>query len=81
MQRTSADPTMKITTIGIDLAKNVFQVQGADVTGRCVSSQQLSHKKLALFMANVPPCVIGMEACNGDHYWARGFIRWDMRCG
>jgi hypothetical protein len=45
MQRTSEDPTMKITTIGIDLAKNVFQVHGADATGRCVNAQQLSRKK------------------------------------
>ena len=64
---------MKIATIGIDLAKNVFQIHGADATGRCVSAQQLSRKKLAPYIANTPPCVIGMEACNGAHYWARRF--------
>jgi len=64
---------MNVTTIGVDLAKNVFHVHGADATGRCVFSQQLSRAKLAAFMANQPPCLIGMEACGGAHYWARRF--------
>ena len=64
---------MKIATIGIDLAKNVFQIHAADARGRCVNAQQLSRKKLAPYIANTPPCVIGMEACNGAHYWARRF--------
>jgi len=64
---------MNVTTIGIDLAKNVFHVHGADARGRCVFSVQLSRAKLAAFIANLPPCLIGMEACNGAHYWARRF--------
>ena len=64
---------MKIATIGIDLAKNVFQIHAADARGRCVNAQQLSRKMLAPFIAKIPPCVIGMEACNGAHYWARRF--------
>ena len=64
---------MNVTTIGIDLAKNVFHVHGADANGRCVFSQQLSRAKLAPFVANQPPSLIGMEACNGAHYWARRF--------
>lgn len=62
---------MKITTIGIDLAKNVFQVHGVDERGATVLRKRLKRAQLALFFSNLPACLIGMEACAGAHHWAR----------
>jgi transposase len=62
---------MKITRIGIDLAKNVFQVHGVDQHGKTVLQKQLSRAKVEAFFAGLSPCLIGMEACAGAHYWAR----------
>lgn len=62
---------MKLTTIGIDLAKNVFQVHGADERGRAVLKKQLKRAQMAAFFANLPSCRIGLEACGSAHYWAR----------
>ena len=62
---------MKITTIGIDLAKNVFQVHGIDESGKAVLRKQLKRKDVASFFANFEPCLIGMEACGSAHHWAR----------
>jgi transposase len=63
--------TMKITTVGVDLAKNVFQVHGVDERGKPVLRKQLKRKDMARFFANLQPCLIGMEACGSAHYWAR----------
>ncbi|ONO99696.1 IS110 family transposase, partial [Burkholderia cenocepacia] len=62
---------MQITTIGIDLAKNVFQVHGVDVRGKAVLKRQLKRSQMVTFFANLPACLIGMEACGSAHYWAR----------
>jgi transposase len=62
---------MKITTIGIDLAKNVIQVHGVDERGKTVLKKQLKRNQVAAFFANLPPCLIGMEACSSAHHWAR----------
>jgi len=62
---------MKITTIGIDLAKNVFQVQGVDERGKAVLRKQVKRKDVVKFFANLERCLIGMEACGSSHYWAR----------
>jgi transposase len=62
---------MNITTIGLDLAKSVFQVHGVDETGRAVLKKQLKRHQMAEFFALLPPCLIGMEACAGAHHWAR----------
>jgi transposase len=62
---------MKITAIGIDLAKNVIQVHGMDERGRAVLKKQLKRDQVASFFANLPPCLIGMEACGSAHHWAR----------
>lgn len=62
---------MKITTIGIDLAKNVFQVHGVDAQGRPVLRKQIKRDEMAVFFSNLSPCLIGMEACGSAHYWAR----------
>src|SRR5471032_1204142 len=63
--------TMQITTIGIDLAKNVFQVHGANEHGKPVLRKQLKRDQFIAFFANLSPCLIGMEACGGAHHWAR----------
>ena len=62
---------MKLTTIGIDLAKNVFQVHGADEKGKAVLKKQLKRTQMLPFFANLTSCRIGMEACGSAHYWAR----------
>ena len=62
---------MKLTTIGIDLAKNVFQLHGVDQHGKTVLKRQLKRDQMAVFFANTPPCLVGLEACSGAHYWAR----------
>jgi transposase len=62
---------MKVTTTGIDLAKNAFQVHGVDERGKAVLKKQLKRGQVMAFFANLPPCLIGMEACSSAHYWAR----------
>jgi len=62
---------MKITTVGIDLAKAVFQVHGVDGHGKAALRKQLKRKDVTSFFANLEPCLIGMEACASAHYWAR----------
>lgn len=62
---------MKITTVGIDLAKNVFQAHGVDERGRPVLRKQLKRREVVSFFANLEPCLVGMEACGGAHHWAR----------
>lgn len=60
-----------ITTIGIDIAKNYLQIHGADESGKCVLKKQVKREQLLPFMANLPKCLVGMEACSGAHHWAR----------
>jgi transposase len=62
-----------ITTLGIDLAKDVFQLHGTDKNGNKVFTRRLSRNKLPAFIANLHSCTIGMEACGGAHHWARTF--------
>jgi transposase len=62
---------MKITTIGIDLAKSVFAVHGVNEHGRAVLKKVLKRDQMLAFFANLPACMIGMEACGSAHYWAR----------
>ncbi|MDN0077118.1 IS110 family transposase, partial [Crenobacter sp. SG2303] len=62
---------MNITTVGIDLAKNLFQVHGVNEQGRTVLKKLLKRDQMASFFANLPPCLIGMEACGSAHHWAR----------
>jgi transposase len=62
---------MKITTIGIDLAKTLFQLHGVDKHGKAGLRKQLKRKDVLSFFANLEPCLIGMEACGSAHYWAR----------
>jgi transposase len=61
----------QITTVGIDLAKSVFQVHGVDATGAVVVQRRLRRAQVMAFFAKLPPCLVGMEACATAHYWAR----------
>ena len=61
----------QITTIGLDLAKNVFQVHGVDAAGKVLVRKQLRRAEMLRFFANLPPCLVGMEACATAHHWAR----------
>lgn len=65
----------KISVIGLDLAKNLFQLHGVDADGEVVLRKQLRRAQLLRFFAKLPPCLIGMEACGGAHYWARELTR------
>jgi len=62
-----------IRVLAIDLAKNVFQLHGTNAKGKCVLRKRLSREKLAEFVAQINPCIIGIEACMSAHYWARVF--------
>ena len=62
---------MKITTVGIDLAKYSFQAHGVDGRCKAVLNKQLKRDQVVRFFANLPPCLIGMEACGSAHHWAR----------
>src|SRR5580692_6279355 len=66
---------MNVKTLGIDLAKNVFQVHGVDSAGHTVVKRQLRRRQVLLFMAQLQPCVVGLEACGGAHYWAREIVK------
>jgi transposase len=61
----------KISVIGLDLAKHVFQVHGVDYDGEVVVRKQLKRSQVRRFFANLEPCLIGMEACSGAHFWSR----------
>jgi transposase len=65
---------MSIVAVGIDLAKNVFAVHGVGASGKPeLVKPDVKRKKLLELIASLPPCLIGMEACSGAHYWAREF--------
>jgi hypothetical protein len=63
--------TNSITTIGLDLAKSVFQVHCCDEAGNPVLKKRMRRGQVLSFFAKLPPCLIGMEACGGAHHWAR----------
>ncbi len=62
---------MQISTMGIDVAKNVFQVHGVDAAERVVLKKQLRRGQVLEFPGKLPPCLIGMETCATSHHWAR----------
>src|SRR3712207_659733 len=66
---------MQVSTIGLDIAKHLFQVHGADAQGRPVLKRRLAREKVLEFFANLPPCLVGLEACAAAHYWARELVR------
>ena len=65
----------EITTIGLDLAKLVFQVHGADAAGHVVFRKTLRRAKVLEFFGRLPPCTVAMEACAGAHHWGREITR------
>jgi transposase len=65
----------QVTTLGIDIAKNVVFVHGVDAHGHVVVTKRLARPKVLPFVAQLPPCLIGMEASGGAHYWAREFTK------
>lgn len=65
----------QISTVGLDLAKNVFQVHGVDIEGQIVVRRQLRRADVVRFFAELPPCLVGMEACGSAHFWARELIK------
>jgi len=71
----------EIITVGLDLAKNVFQVHGTDGTGRAVLRKKLRRTQVLEFFAQLQSCVVAMEACGGAHFWAReiGKLGHDVR--
>ena len=73
IQKSGGSIMENIKVLGIDLAKNVFQLHGADNNGKGVLRKRLGREKLVEFMANLSPCLVGVEACGGAHYWARLF--------
>ena len=70
-----------IITVGLDLAKNVFQVHGADGAGQAVLRKKLRRTQVLEFFAQLQPCVVAMEACGGAHFWGReiGKLGHDVR--
>lgn len=71
----------EVTTFGLDLAKNVFQVHGADGAGHAVVRKKLQRAQVLEFFNQLPPCLVAMEACGGAHFWAReiGRLGHDVR--
>jgi transposase len=63
-----------VTSVGLDLAKHVFQVHGCDASGTVVVAKALRRRDLLAFFASLPPCLVGMEACGSAHHWGRELI-------
>src|SRR3982750_2899187 len=61
----------QVSTVGLDLAKHIFQLHGADSAGAVVFREKLRRGQLLAFLATLPPCTVAMEACGSAHYWAR----------
>ena len=60
-----------ITTIGLDIAKSVFQVHGIDAQGQVVTRRQLKRRYVLTFFQKLAPCLVGIEACASSHHWSR----------
>jgi transposase len=71
----------EITTIGLDLAKQVFQVHAVDAAGAVAMRRQLKRRQVVPFFAKLPRCLIGLEACGTAHHWGRRCRRSAMRYG
>jgi len=59
------------TTIGLDIAKSVFQLHGVNAAGEMVIRRQLKRRYVLAFFEKLPPCLVGIEACASSHYWSR----------
>jgi transposase len=67
----SSECLATVTRIGLDLAKNVFQIHGVDATGNVVLTRKLRRGAVLEFFGRLPPCLVAMEACGSAHYWGR----------
>src|SRR6201993_1993227 len=68
----SEEPNMQaVTTIGLDIAKSVFQVHGVDAAGNVIVRRQLKRRYVLPFFQKLPPCLVGIEACASSHHWSR----------
>src|ERR1700694_159890 len=68
----SEEPTMQtITTIGLDIAKSVFQIHGVDAEGNVIVRRQLKRRTVLTFFQKLPSCLVGIEACAASHHWSR----------
>ena len=65
---------MEIAGIGLDLAKYVFEIHGVDAHGKTVVRKTLRRHAVSAFFANLPPCLVGMEASNGAHFWPKTLL-------
>ena len=70
-----------VATIGLDIAKTVFQVPGVDGAGQVVVRRRLTRGRVLVFFEKLAPCLVGIEACSTSHYWARELIAAATRCG
>jgi transposase len=66
---------MQITTVGLDLAKSIFQVHAIDAAGEVVVRRALRRAQMLLFFEKLAPCLVGIEACGTSHHWARELVR------
>ena len=66
---------MKVTTRGIDVAKTIFHLHGVNERGNVALQKRVTRSKLRETVAQLPPCLMGMEACSSAQYWAREFQR------
>src|SRR5436305_8092833 len=62
---------MQAITVGLDIAKSVFQIHGVDADGQVVIRRQLKRRYVLAFLQKLPPCLIGIEACASSHHWSR----------
>ena len=65
-----------VTTIGLDIAKSVFQVHAVDAAGKVILRRQLKRRHVLAFFEKLPPCLIGIEACASSHHWSRALGTW-----
>jgi transposase len=70
-----------VSTIGLDIAKPVFQVHRVNAIGAVVVRRKLRRGDVVAFFRALPPCLIGIEACATGHHWARVLMRWGTRFG
>jgi transposase len=70
-----------IVTVGVDLAKNVFQVHAISAEGKVLVRRQLRRAEVLKFFAGLPPCLVGMEACASAHHWGRKILALATMCG
>ncbi len=68
-----------VVTVGLDIAKNVFQAHGVDAEGEVVYRKRITRAKVRDFFASLPKCLVGIEACASSHHWRDRSVRWGIR--